>query len=142
MRKSVWSTRVMQRYMLLQAPGVLILILVLILVRRWVDLSTLFICALVALWVAKDLIMFPFLWRAYDWDHHNPMIGTRGIAVEHIAPSGYVYVHGELWKAEVMKGYLPIDRGESVRVRGVNGLKLLVQPDTLENSDSTKQRAE
>ena len=142
MRKSVWSTRVMQRYILLQAPSVLILILVLILVRRWVDLSTLFICALVALWVAKDLILFPFLWRAYDWDHPNPMIGTRGIAEEPLAPSGYVHVHGELWQAEVMKGYPPIDRGESVRVRGVNGLKLLVQPDTLENSDSTKQRAE
>ena len=92
MRKSVWSTRVMQRYMLLQAPGVLILILVLILVRRWVDLSTLFICALVALWVAKDLILFPFLWRAYDWDRQNPMIGAWGIAEERLTPSGYVYV--------------------------------------------------
>ncbi len=142
MEKSVWSARIMQRYMLLQAPGVLILILVLILVRQWIDLSTLFICGLVALWVTKDLILFPFLWRAYDWDQQSPMIGARGIAKERLAPSGYVHVHGELWQAEVMKGYLPIGRGETVRVRGINGLKLLVQPDNIESSDSTKQRAE
>ena len=135
MRKSVWSTRVMQRYMLLQAPGILILILALILVRQWIKLSTLFICSLVALWVAKDLILFPFLWRAYDRDQQNQMIGTRGIAEERLAPSGYVYIHGELWQAEVMKGYPPIERGETVRVREINGLKLLVQPDNLESLD-------
>ena len=135
MEKSVWSARIMQRYMLLQAPGVLILVLVLILVRRWVDLSTLFICGLVALWVAKDLILFPFLWRAYDWDQQNQMIGTRGIAEEHLAPSGYVYIHGELWQAEVMKGYPPIDKGETVCVRGISGLTLLVQPGNLESSN-------
>jgi membrane protein implicated in regulation of membrane protease activity len=122
----------MQRYVLLQAPGVLILVLVLILVRQWIGLSTLFICGLVALWVAKDLILFPFLWQAYDRDQGNQMIGTRGIAEERLAPSGYVYIHGELWQAEVMKGYPPIDRGETVRVRGINGLILLVQPDNLE----------
>ena len=79
--------------------------------------------------------MFPFLWRAYDWDHQNPMIGTRGIAVEHIAPSGYVHVHGELWLAEAMKGYPPIHRGDTVSVQGINGLKVLVQHDNLERSD-------
>ncbi len=135
MRKSGWSARIMQRYMLLQVPGVLILVLVLILVRQWIDLSTLFICSLVALWVAKDIILFPFLWRAYDRDQQNQMIGTRGIAEERLAPSGYVYIHGELWQAEVMKGYPPIDRGETVRVQGINGLKLLVQPDNLESLD-------
>ena len=135
MRKSCWSARIMQRYMLLQAPGVLILVLVLILVRQWINLSTLFICSLVALWVAKDIILFPFLWRAYDRDQQNQMIGARGIAEERLAPSGYVYIHGELWQAEVMKGYPPIERGETVHVRGINGLKLLVQPDNLESLD-------
>ena len=135
MRKSGWSARIMQRYMLLQAPGVLILILVLILVRQWIDLSTLFICGLVALWVAKDLILFPFLWRAYDWDQDNQMIGTRGIAEERLAPSGYVYIHGELWQVEVMKGHPPIERGETVRVRGIDGLKLLVQHDNPEQTN-------
>ncbi len=78
--------------------------------------------------------MFPFLWRAYDWDQQNPMIGTRGIALEHIAPSGYVHVHGELWLAEAMKGYPPIVRGDAVRVREINGLTLFVQPDKLEST--------
>ena len=137
MKKSCWSVRIMQRYMLLQTPGVLILILVLILARQWINLSTLFICGLVVLWVTKDLILFPFLWRAYDWDQQNPMIGTRGIAREHLTPSGYVHAHGELWQAEVMKGYPPIDKGETVRIRGINGLTLLVQPDNIESSDST-----
>jgi membrane-bound ClpP family serine protease len=54
--------------------------------------------------------------------------------VEYIVPSGYAHVHGELWLAEAMKGYPPIDRGDTVSVREINGLKLFVQPDKLENS--------
>jgi len=96
------------------------------------DIPAWFVWGLVALWVVKDLILFPFVWRAYDTDREgaaNSMVGARGIAKDRLAPSGHISVRGELWQAEVMEGGPPIDRGQGVRVRGISGLKLLVQPD-------------
>ena len=56
------------------------------------------------------------------------MTGARGIAQETLAPSGYILVRGELWRAEVMGSAPPIDKGKKVQVTGIRGLTLLVQP--------------
>jgi len=130
-----WSARVVVRYALLQVPALALLVVLLIVVQRWVDLPAWFTWGLVALWVAKDAVLFPFTWRAYDWHRSgdaNSMVGARGITEEQLAPSGYIRVHGELWKAEVMGDGPSIDRGEAVRVRGIRGLTLLVQRDNEE----------
>ena len=139
MNRRGWSARVVVRYALLQVAEVALLVLALIVVQRWVDLPAWFGWGLVALWVAKDVILFPFVWRAYDWDRPgatNSMVGTQGIAEERLAPSGYVRVRGELWQAEVMGDGPPLDRGEAVRVRGICGLTLLIEPD---NEESEKE---
>ena len=74
--------------------------------------------------------MFRFAWRAYDSDSRtNPMIGERGIAEERLAPSGYIRVNDELWKAEVMQRDREIAKGEAVRVREVKGLTLIVEAE-------------
>ena len=52
------------------------------------------------------------------------MVGVIGVAQEQLAPRGQILVHGELWLAE---SEAPVAAGESVRVRGVEGLKLLVE---------------
>jgi len=133
-----WSARVVVRYALLQVPGVALLVVLLMVVQRWVDLPVWFSWGLVGLWVAKDVIFFPFTWRAYDWDRSgdaNSMLGARGVTEEQMAPSGYIRVRGELWKAEVMGDGPRIGRGEAVRVRAIRGLTLLVQP---ENEESEK----
>ena len=130
-----WSARVVVRYALLQVPALALLVVLLIVVQRWVDLPAWFTWGLVALWVAKDAVLFPFTWRAYDWHRSgdaNSMVGARGITEEQLAPSGYIRVHGELWKAEMMGDGPSIDRGEAVRVRGIRGLTLLVQRDNEE----------
>ena len=132
MNERGWSVRVVVRYAVLQVPAVVLLVLVLILVRQWVDIPAWFVWGMVGLWVVKDLILFPFVWRAYDTDHGgaaNCMVGARGIAKDRLAPSGYIRVRGELWQAEVMEDGPPIHRGQRVQVRGICGLKLLVQPD-------------
>jgi membrane protein implicated in regulation of membrane protease activity len=119
-------------------PAVTILVLILVLVRRWVDLPAWFFWGLVALWVAKDVILFPFTWHAYDREgpeDTNSMIGTRGVAENRLAPSGYVRVHGELWQGEVVGGGPSIDKGEGVRVQGVRQMTLLVQPDNEESTE-------
>jgi membrane-bound serine protease (ClpP class) len=53
------------------------------------------------------------------------LVGAMGVTQEQLAPRGQILVHGELWLAESES---PIAPGESVRVRAVNGLKLLVEP--------------
>lgn len=138
MNERRWSARIVLRYALFQVPAVAILVLILVLVRRWVDLPTWFFWGLVAFWVAKDVISFPFTWRAYDrkrLEDTDTMIGTRGFAEDRLAPSGYIRVRGELWQGEVVGGGPPIEKGEGVRVRGIRKLTLLVQP---ENEESTK----
>jgi membrane protein implicated in regulation of membrane protease activity len=132
MRKRSWSFRIFVRYMLFQVPGVVLLYLLLILARRVVAFPTWLIWSLVAFWVIKDLILFPAVWRAYDQerrDDASSMIGSRGIAEDRLNPSGYIRVHGELWKAEVMGGSPSIGEGEQVTVREIRGLTLLVEPD-------------
>jgi len=107
MSKRGWSFRIFLRYVLFQVPGLVLLYLLLILAQRVVALPTWFIWSLVALWVIKDLILFPVVWRAYDQerrDDASSMVGSRGIAEDRLDPSGYIRVHGELWKAEVMGG--------------------------------------
>lgn len=138
MNERGWTARIMVRYALLQMPAVALLVVTLFVLRRWVDLPAWFVWGLVALWVAKDVILFPFVWRAYDQKRPgetNSMVGARGIAEDRLAPSGYIRVYGELWQGEVMGGGPPIDKGEGVRVRGIRKLPLLVQPDDEENAE-------
>jgi membrane-bound serine protease (ClpP class) len=53
------------------------------------------------------------------------MIGEIGIARTPVAPDGKVFVHGELWNASAKT---EIAQGARVRVRGVNGLRVVVEP--------------
>ena len=132
MERKGWSTRVVLRYALLQVPFTALVIVVLIWVRKWLDLPIWFICGLVAFLVIKDIVLFPFVWRAYDPDSPaltNTMEGARGIAINDLHPSGYVEIGAERWQAEVIEGSPPIRRGQRVRVHGIRGLTLLVQLD-------------
>jgi membrane-bound serine protease (ClpP class) len=52
------------------------------------------------------------------------LVGAVGIAQQELVPQGQILVHGELW---VALADAPVAAGERVRVRGVEGLKLLVE---------------
>ena len=133
MERKGWSARVVLRYALLQVPFTALVIVILIWVRKWVDLPLWFICGLVGFLIIKDIALFPFVWRAYDPDSPslaNPMGGARGIAINDLHPSGYIEVGAERWQAEVIDGSPLVKRGQRVRVRGIRGLTLLVQLDT------------
>ena len=126
MKKKGWSTQVVLKYSLFQLPGLVLFFLILILVQRWTDLPLRFIWGLLILWVIKDVVLFFFVWRAYQ-RVANPLIGMKGVAEERLAPSGYIRVHGELWQAEMIREGPPIEKGEFVRIQGIRGLVLLVQ---------------
>lgn len=127
--------RLVIKYTLLQVPGTVLFILVLWMVRRWMDLSQWLFWVLVGAWVAKEVVLFPFVWRSYDSgesDAGNRLIGAKGFAEESLDPSGYVRVGGELWRAEVKKGSAAVDKGDAVTIRAVQGLTLLVEPNDRE----------
>jgi len=127
--KKPWSPRIIVKYILLQVPAFAMLVVLLLLAKGWVDLPSWFIWGLIGLWIAKDMVLFPLTWRAYDQDRGragSPMVGAWGIAEEQLNPSGYIRVGGELWQAEVTGDNPHIERGEEVRILGIRGLTLLV----------------
>ena len=129
------STRIIIRYTILQLPGLALLLLILVFVQGWVDLSPWVVWGFIAIWVVKDAILFSFVRKAYDWDHPQgatSMVGAHGIAKERLAPSGYVQIRGELWKAALMEGSPPLEKGERVRVEGAFGLRLAVVQSTID----------
>ncbi len=56
------------------------------------------------------------------------LIGAVGVARTALNPRGYVFVQGERWEAISEEG--PVPAGKSVRVLGVQGLTLLVVPES------------
>jgi len=63
--------------------------------------------------------------RAQVTTGREGMIGEIGIARTALGPDGKVFVHGELWNATAQAA---IAEGARVRVAGVNGLHLVVEP--------------
>jgi len=123
--------RIVLRYGLYQIPDVAILVLILFLLHQWVDLSLWLYIGLVSLWMVKYVLAFTFFWPAYDKPRPGDvksLIGTEGIAEERLDPSGYVRVHGELWRAEVIGKTIPIEKGQTVLIERAFGLTLLVKP--------------
>ncbi|HZO54138.1 MAG TPA: nodulation protein NfeD [Bryobacteraceae bacterium] len=53
------------------------------------------------------------------------MVGEIGFALTPLAPSGKVFVHGEYWNATSSS---PVGEGARIRVRGVDGLHVQVEP--------------
>jgi len=118
------------RYILFQIPSLTLFILILILIRRWVNLPEWVFWGAIGIWLVKDVILFPFVWRAYNRDRLRELqslVGIEGIAEERLAPTGYIRVHGELWQAEVVRADVRIERGEPVTIRGIKGLRLQVE---------------
>jgi len=128
--------RVILRYALFQIPGFALLLFILLLIQRWFGLPTWFFYGALVLWIVKEIVLFPFVWRAYDRDRLkelHSLVGMEGIVEERLAPSGYIRVHGELWQAEIIREGPPIEKGEVVRIQGIRGLVLLVYPRQRQN---------
>ncbi len=118
------------RYLRFQVPGVVVLAAALAAAVRY-DLVDLPVAAgLLLLWIAKDLALYPLLKQAYEPGGHgypHRLVGSRGLAREDLNPGGYVFVAGELWRAEARDTDRPIRAGETVVVVGAVGTRLLVR---------------
>ncbi len=62
------------------------------------------------------------------------LIGAEGVALEAFERRGRVRVHGELWSATTQR---PLHRGDRVRVTGISGLILRVEPATTRSMEES-----
>lgn len=123
-----WAPGVLGKYILLQLPSLALVIALLVILYEYYDFPVQYAWAVAVAWAAKDAILYPFVWRAYDAGPQRAMVGLTGKAREAVDPSGYVEIRGELWRAQVEEGAGPIQAGETVEVLDVQGLTLIVRP--------------
>jgi membrane protein implicated in regulation of membrane protease activity len=122
--------RIVARYTLLQLPSLIGGALFVILLRQWVDIPGHLTWGFIGIWVLKDIVLFPFLWRFYDPTQYRDwfgMVGRKGIALSQLDPKGYVQIRGDLWQAEAAKTELAIAKGQTICVKEINGLQLIVK---------------
>ena len=131
LKHAIRRHRTLIRYMLLQLPGFALLILILGLLRSFIDLPGYVAWGIIGFWIVKDILLYPVVGRFYNpnYSKYNfSMIGLTGIAQEPLNPKGYIRVKGELWKAKVLDKEVKVNAGESIIIRGIDGLTLLVEP--------------
>lgn len=117
--------------MLFQLPGLMVAAGAVAALSRWGALPNWEAATLLVAWVVKDAALYPWLRSAYETDSRlviERMIGLVGVAVEPLAPRGYVRVRGELWQAEPATRDLKIDSGHAITVHAVRDTTLLVRP--------------
>jgi membrane protein implicated in regulation of membrane protease activity len=116
------------RYLLLELPGWVIAAVVLAWLWPLGGLDPWLGAGVFALWVAKDLAVYPFLRIAYEPGRTGveQLVGLRGVVSRAVDPVGYVRLRGERWRAELAPGERPIPAGVEVEVRSAEGLTLRV----------------
>jgi len=124
--------RTITRYYLFQVPGWIFAVILLSVLRSWFCLPVWAAIGLLALLVAKDVVLYPFLRSAYEIGESGAaqLVGLKGIARDHLDPAGYVAIRGELWRARVEDGSEPVPSGASVKVVAGNRMTLTVVKDT------------
>lgn len=100
-----------------------------LLLHEWVGLSATLIGTLLAVWVAKDLILYPWLKDALSGDaasEADKLLGRTGVVETTLDPVGVVRLGAELWRAQSSARGTPIPGGRPVRVTALRGLTLIV----------------
>jgi membrane protein implicated in regulation of membrane protease activity len=115
-------------YLLWQLPGWALAALVLWWLHAFVGLPTWAALLVLGVLIAKDLALYRVM-RATFRPARAPLLGSRGRAVETLAPTGYVRVEGELWRARCASPGRAIAGGSPVIVREAHGLTLVVEAD-------------
>jgi len=131
MRPARPSRTTVIKYVLLQLPPLALLVLLLLLVDHWLQLSPALFWGIVLAWIAKDALLFPFVWRAYQpapAQGHHKLIGLPAVAVEELAPTGYARIAGELWACRLEAGGRA-PAGCRLIVTEIDGLTLIVHPE-------------
>ena len=117
------------RYTALQVPGWVLALAIAWWIRTSFDAPGWLAPAIPLAWIVKDMALYPLLGSAYAVNETPPverLVGRRGVAVEHLAPAGYVRIGSELWRARTSEA-TPIAPHLTVEVVGADGLVLSVR---------------
>lgn len=125
----MWSRQVFLKYWMLQLVGWFVVLVVAWLAAELFGWPMKVVWIAVGVWAAKDVLLYPFVWRAYEHsDSHAsayPAEGSEGVALRRLEPDGLVRIGGERWKA-LTEGHAAIEAGERVRVVARDGMTLIV----------------
>lgn len=123
--------RTLTRYYLFQIPGWLLAAALVTVLRAWLGLPGWVALTIVGVVVLKDVVCYPFLRKAYQLEASGAaqLVGLRGVTRDSLDPTGYVYVHGELWRAKTEAGAPAIPAGAEVRVVQGHRMTLTVARD-------------
>jgi membrane protein implicated in regulation of membrane protease activity len=119
------------RYFLLQLPGWILLSICAFALWVWQLIPGWLALAIVAVWLIKDIALYPVVRSAFAPSEPaaGRLVGQSAVAIEAIAPTGYVRLAGELWRAELEDPTARVQPGERVTVRSARGLTLIVSAD-------------
>lgn len=129
------------KYTLLQIPGWIVTVAVLAIPFELGFLSFRIAAILFGLLLLKDVVVYPFVRRAYEPVSSNrveELIGHLAEVRQDLSPQGYVRLRGELWWAVAEAAGDSIAAGDRVRVVGVRGFTLLVEPAGDRKGDSPR----
>jgi membrane-bound ClpP family serine protease len=124
------NAKVVLKYVVIQLAQTTVLVCVLLLVRHFVGIPAWLIATILAVWILKDVALFPKVWRAYAFFDNTPnktLVGLEATVVFSLDPSGYVRIQGELWKAELRNPNSAAQRGDQTRVVDIKGTTLMVE---------------
>jgi membrane protein implicated in regulation of membrane protease activity len=120
----------LRRYLLFQVPGWIAAAIILAAAYEWGWLPGWGALALVAAWIAKDAVLYPWFGFAYAVEDRTPaerLVGTHGVAVDTLSREGYVKIRGELWRARADPPDAPIEKRQRVVVVGADRMVLVVR---------------
>lgn len=131
-RASQISRKTLQKYLLLQIPGITLVGFLLVGLHAAELLSLLNAVAFFIGWCIKDAVMYRFVRTAYGpGPPHGTaaLVGLRGVVVDDLAPAGSVRLGAEQWSARPVDGDSVLTRGTAVRVVSVDGFVVNVVDD-------------
>jgi membrane-bound ClpP family serine protease len=122
--------RVALRYAAFQLPELLFVLGLALAAWEWLGAPAWLIWAAPLVSALKDAVLFPLVWRSYEPDDAATagVVGQLARAEETLDPGGWARIGPELWRVELARGARSVPRGARLRVVGVQGLVLRVEP--------------
>lgn len=124
------------RYWLFQIPGLAVAGVVSYILYEWNKISMSTALFIIAVWLVKDIILYPLTVKSYDTASIKTgiqrYVGKQGLAHQALDPEGYILIQTERWKAISLSGD-PIPKGTEVIVEKAADMRLYVIPSTHDN---------
>src|SRR5690606_23747297 len=109
----MWSRPVLIKYWTLQLVGWIVVFAAIWFAADFFEWPRKVVWIVVGIWVAKDALLYPLVWRAYEHRDADtsayPPEGVEGVVVRRLDPEGAVRIGGERWKAVPAGGAGTID---------------------------------